>query len=136
MGICVFMADIFVEPTSALEGEERRPQELHRFLVHFADGRRLETPEEKRWVPRALRLVGLALPCNTCPSSGRWTSVCLSQHLSVPRGKPEQLFESAKTSSRGAAAEGGGGREAVPVPDGNRSARSNHRGAECQLWAS
>ena len=40
------MADVYVE---ALAGDaERRPQELHRFLVHCPDGRRLESVAEKR----------------------------------------------------------------------------------------
>ncbi len=46
LGLCVFMADVYVE---ALAGDaERRPQELHRFLVHCPDGRRLETVAQKR----------------------------------------------------------------------------------------
>ena len=49
IGICVFMADIYVEPPEEMEpGAERRPQELHRFLVHLSDGCRLSTAEQKR----------------------------------------------------------------------------------------
>jgi hypothetical protein len=50
LGLCVFMADVYVE---ALAGDaERRPQELHRFLVHCPDGRRLETVAQKRCARR------------------------------------------------------------------------------------
>ena len=49
IGICVFMADIYVEPPEEMQpGLDRRPQELHRFLVHRSDGCRLATPAEKR----------------------------------------------------------------------------------------
>ena len=49
IGICVFMADIYVEPPEEMEpGAERRPLELHRFLVHLSDGCRLSTAEQKR----------------------------------------------------------------------------------------
>ncbi len=51
IGICVFMADIYVEPPEEMQpGLDRRPQELHRFLVHRSDGCRLATPAEKRCV--------------------------------------------------------------------------------------
>ena len=45
IGVCVFMADVYVEMDPGLE---RRPQELHRFLVHQSDGSRLATEQQKR----------------------------------------------------------------------------------------
>ena len=50
-GLCVFMADVYMEAPQA--GEQagaplERPQELHRFLVHGPDGRRLESVAEKK----------------------------------------------------------------------------------------
>ena len=57
IGICVFMADIYVEPPEEMQpGLDRRPQELHRFLVHRSDGCRLATPAEKRWADCAMML--------------------------------------------------------------------------------
>ena len=49
-GLCVFMADVYMEAPPAGEqgGAPERPQELHRFLVHGPDGRRLESVTEKR----------------------------------------------------------------------------------------
>jgi hypothetical protein len=47
--LCVFMADIYVEPEEEAQPAGRRPQELHRFLVHTADGSRLASAAEKRW---------------------------------------------------------------------------------------
>lgn len=45
-GLCVFMADVYMEAPSG-DGDQR-PHELHRFLVHGPDGRRLESVAEKR----------------------------------------------------------------------------------------
>lgn len=42
----VFMADIYVEAET--EGAERRPQELHRFLVNTSDGACLTSAEHKK----------------------------------------------------------------------------------------
>ena len=75
IGICVFMADIYVEPPEEMgPGVERRPLELHRFLVHLSDGCRLSTAEQKRcanvealhplmklWEPRVRHMAGLLL---------------------------------------------------------------------------
>ncbi len=46
--LCVFMADIYVEPVDEVAAAGRRPQELHRFLLHTADGHRLATSAQKR----------------------------------------------------------------------------------------
>lgn len=46
--LCVFMADIYVEPAEEALPAGRRPQELHRFLVHTSDGSRLATSAQKR----------------------------------------------------------------------------------------
>lgn len=46
--LCVFMADIYVEPEEEAGPAGRRPQELHRFLVHTSDGSRLASAAEKR----------------------------------------------------------------------------------------
>lgn len=48
--LCVFMADIYVEPVEEVAPAGRRPQELHRFLVHTSKGSRLSTPAQKRCV--------------------------------------------------------------------------------------
>ena len=57
--LCVFMADIYVEPEEEAVPAGRRPQELHRFLVHISAGSRLASAAEKRRAfPRALRLDG------------------------------------------------------------------------------
>ncbi|KAK9803674.1 hypothetical protein WJX72_010742 [[Myrmecia] bisecta] len=53
MDLCVFMADVFIE--ARLGDTERRPQELHRFLIHYKDGRRLESVGEKRAVYNSVR---------------------------------------------------------------------------------
>lgn len=45
-GLCVFMADVYTEAKPGTA--DQRPQELHRFLVHCPDGRRLESQAEKR----------------------------------------------------------------------------------------
>ena len=45
-GLCVFMADVYLEAPNG-DGDQR-PHELHRFLVHGPDGRRLESIAEKR----------------------------------------------------------------------------------------
>ena len=54
MGLCaglyVFMADVYMEAAGG--GEDAPPQELHRFLVHCPDGRRLESHSQKKCVPR------------------------------------------------------------------------------------
>ncbi|KAK9831988.1 hypothetical protein WJX81_006685 [Elliptochloris bilobata] len=68
LGLCVFMADVYVE---ALAGDaERRPQELHRFLVHCPDGRRLESVAEKRSMYDSVRaaLTGTKLAALRVPS--------------------------------------------------------------------
>lgn len=60
-GLCVFMADVYME---APNGSAERPQELHRFLVHGPDGRRLESVAEKRRArpqPPCIMLLALSL---------------------------------------------------------------------------
>ena len=42
---CVFMADVYIE---AVNDADKRPEEIHRFLIHTADGCRLQTVDEKR----------------------------------------------------------------------------------------
>ena len=42
---CVFMADVYIE---AVSDADKRPEEIHRFLIHTADGCRLRTVDEKR----------------------------------------------------------------------------------------
>ena len=44
------MADVYMEAAGG--GEDAPPQELHRFLVHCPDGRRLESLSQKKCVPR------------------------------------------------------------------------------------
>ena len=62
--LCVFMADIYVEPEEEAVPAGRRPQELHRFLVHTSDGSRLASAAEKRW---AAHHSGF---CHMCQLSG------------------------------------------------------------------
>ena len=62
IGICVFMADIYVEPPEEMEpGTQRRPLELLRFLVHLSDGSRLSTAEQKRCALLGFRVLALGL---------------------------------------------------------------------------
>ena len=72
-GLCVFMADVYTEAPRAAEAGAppggERPQELHRFLVHCPDGRRLESAAEKRCA-RACP-VGCGLPPPP-PPPGCW----------------------------------------------------------------
>ena len=44
---CVFMADVYIE---AVSDADKRPEEIHRFLIHTEDGCRLQTVEEKRYL--------------------------------------------------------------------------------------
>lgn len=50
-GLCVFMADVYVEAAEEAAAAGRRPQELHRFLVNRDDGTCLSTRAQKRQVP-------------------------------------------------------------------------------------
>lgn len=44
-GLCVFMADVYID---VLNKEFDRPVELHRFLIHKPDGKRLASTAERR----------------------------------------------------------------------------------------
>ena len=84
------MADVYIE---AVSDADKRPEEIHRFLIHTADGCRLQTVEEKRytrgiahWVQHcdlmAACLGGLLLACQLPPLRRRLamqgSSTCMS----------------------------------------------------------
>ena len=48
VGLCVFMADVYID---VVQSDTERPVELHRFLIHRADGTRLRTAAEKQCAP-------------------------------------------------------------------------------------
>ena len=54
-GLCVFMADVYVEAAGEAAAVGRRPQELHRFLVNRDDGSCLTTRSQKRCAVTAIR---------------------------------------------------------------------------------
>ncbi len=81
-GLCVFMADVYMEAPSG--DEDQRPHELHRFLVHCPDGRRLESVAEKRQaLLSCCKLCGNCAAPHTVP--GGLLPCCFAAHL---RGDP------------------------------------------------
>ncbi|CAL8469360.1 g8901 [Coccomyxa elongata] len=88
MGLCVFMADVYMEAPSG-DGDQR-PHELHRFLVHGPDGRRLESVAEKRAVYECVR----AQVTGTQNAQSARTTPRSSPKQSSPAPPPKSLLDS------------------------------------------
>lgn len=71
--LCVFKAEMYIEAEPEAAAADRRPQELHRFLVNGRDGSRLTSSEQKKDLYQViqLQLAGIAVESrNQQPSGG------------------------------------------------------------------